>query len=219
LDDAKIQQLYFVVMPRRGGSNLNKALAVLIAALTLLGPSAAWARTGIGGATSFAHGFLHPVTGADHVLAMVKVGLLAWRLRGRALWLVPATFVLVMAAGGALGIAGVGVPLVEAGIALSVVVLRAMVAFGVKPPLPAVTGSVALFAICHGHAHGSEMPEAAAGVAYGFGFMLATANLHVAGIGLGFAIGRIGASRGPATVRASGALAAVAGVTILVGLI
>jgi urease accessory protein len=139
--------------------------------------------------------------------------------RGRALWLVPATFVLVMAVGGALGVAGVGVPSVEAGIALSVVALGAIVAFGVRPPVAAVVAIVGLFAIFHGHAHGEEMPETVAGAAYGLGFMLATASLHVAGIGLGFGIGKLGESRGPAVVRASGATAAFAGVAILGGLI
>jgi hydrogenase/urease accessory protein HupE len=81
------------------------------------------AHTGVGAAGGFAHGFWHPITGLDHVLAMVLVGVLAWQLGGRALWLVPATFVLVMAAGGVLAVAGVGLPLVELGIALSVVVL------------------------------------------------------------------------------------------------
>lgn len=191
------------------------ALAVLIA----LVPSVAFAHTGVGDTVGFGHGFLHPITGIDHVLAMVMVGVFAWQLGGRALWLVPTTFVLVMAIGGALGVAGIGVPFVEAGIALSVIVLGAIVAFGVKAPVAVAMAVVGLFAVFHGHAHGSEMPENAAGLAYGIGFMLATALLHVAGIGIGFLIGWAGEKRGPVVVRSAGAVAALAGIAILVGLI
>ena len=162
--------------------------AALIAALALL-PTAALARPGIGHPHGFVHGFAHPLGGLDHVLAMVAVGLFAWQLGGRALWLVPATFVLVMALGGALGIAGVAVPGVEIGIVASVIVLGAIVALRVKTPLAIATGLVALFAIFHGHAHGTEMPLDASGAVYAAGFLLATALLHAAGIALGFAIG------------------------------
>ena len=150
-----------------------------LAALMALAPSAAFAHTGVGDTVGFAHGFMHPITGIDHVLAMVMVGVFAWQLGGRALWLVPTTFVLVMAIGGALGVAGIGVPFVEAGIALSVIVLGAIVAFGIKAPVAVAMAVVGLFAVFHGHAHGSEMPESAAGMAYGLGFMLATALLHL----------------------------------------
>ena len=206
--------------PQGANDGLTKPtwLGLALTCLTLV-PFPAFAHTGVGATAGFALGFLHPLTGLDHVLAMTMVGVLAWQLGGRALWLLPAAFVLVMALGGALGVAGVGVPFVETGIALSVIVLGAIVAFGVKPPLAAMLGAVGLFAVCHGHAHGSEMPETAVGVGYGLGFMLATAILHAAGIGLGFVIGRIGESRGPVIVRASGALAAFAGVAILAGLV
>ena len=99
----------------------------LLAALLVLAPGAAFAHVGAGDTSGFAHGFMHPVTGIDHVLAMVAVGVFAYQLGGRALWLVPGTFVLVMAAGGALGIAGIALPHVETGIALSVVVLGAII--------------------------------------------------------------------------------------------
>jgi urease accessory protein len=200
---------------------MKKPALLFVALLTLSAsvPSAAFAHTGIGSTAGFSHGFLHPITGLDHVLAMVMVGVLAWQLGGRALWLVPATFVLVMAVGGALGVAGVGVPLVEAGIALSVVVLGATVAFGAGASVVAVAALVGLFAIFHGHAHGTEMPDTAAGITYGSGFVLGTALLHAAGIGFGLLIGRVGERRGPAVVRATGAAAALAGVAILTGLI
>jgi urease accessory protein len=90
---------------------------------------------------------------------MVMVGVFAWQLGGRALWLVPTTFIAVMAIGGALGIAGIGVPFVEIGIAVSVVVFGAIVAFDLKAPTVAAMGVVGLFAVFHGHAHGAEIPE------------------------------------------------------------
>ncbi len=110
-------------------------------------------------------------------------------------------------------------PFVEAGIALSVIVLGAIVAFGIKAPVAVAMAVVGLFAVFHGHAHGSEMPETAAGLAYGLGFMLATALLHVAGIGIGFLIGWVGDKQGPIVVRTAGAAASLAGVAILAGLI
>src|SRR5215831_13226401 len=160
------------------------------AALTLI-PTAAFAHPGIGDA----HGFAHPLGGLDHILAMVTVGILAWQLGGRALWLVPATFILAMAAGGALGMAGVPVPFVELGVAASVIVLGAVVAFARKAPVAIAVGLVGVFAIFHGHVHAAEMPLDASGGAYAAGFLLATALLHAAGIALGFAIGRIAHGR------------------------
>ena len=191
------------------------ASAVSIALL----PTVALAHTGVGDTIGFSHGFMHSLTGIDHVLAMMMVGVFAWQVGGRALWLVPITFVLVMAVGGVLGVTGIGVPFIEIGIALSVIVLGASVAFRVKAPMAIAMAVVGLFAIFHGHAHGSEMPENAAGMTYGLGFMIATALLHLGGIGLGFLIGRIGDKRGPVFVRAAGAAAAVAGLAILGGLI
>ncbi len=136
--------------------------------------------------------FAHPLGGLDHILAMVTVGIFAWQLGGRALWLVPASFVAAMMLGGALAIAGVPVPMVETGIAASVIVLGATVALGIKAPVAIAMGLVGLFAIFHGHAHGSEMPLDAGAGTYAAGFMLATALLHMAGIALGAMIGRIG---------------------------
>ncbi|MBV8421053.1 MAG: HupE/UreJ family protein [Hyphomicrobiales bacterium] len=186
------------------------------AALTLI-PTAAFAHPAIGDAHGFVAGFAHPLGGLDHVLAMVTVGIFAWQLGGRALWLVPATFVLAMAAGGALGMAGVPVPFVELGIAASVIVLGAVVAFARRAPVAIAVGLVGVFAIFHGHAHGTEMPLDATGGAYAAGFMLATALLHAAGIALGFAIGRI--AHGRAAYQLGGSLVALAGVAILTHLI
>lgn len=195
-------------------SRFNSALAACV-----LAPSLAFAHTGIGQTVGFAHGFTHPVSGLDHVLAMILVGVLAWQLGGRALWLVPTTFVSVMAIGGALGMMGISVPFVEAGIGFSVIVLGAVVALGIRAPLAIAAGVVGLFAIFHGHAHGSEMPAAAAGIAYAAGFMLATSVLHIAGIAIGYLIGKISEQQGAIVMRSAGAIAAVAGIGLLTGLI
>jgi len=178
-------------------------------------PTAALAHTGLGDGHGFIHGFAHPLGGLDHILAMVTVGIFAWQLGGRALWLVPATFVLVMAGGGVLGLGGVPVPFVELGIAISVIVLGAIVALDMKAPVAVAMGIVGLFAIFHGHAHSTEMPLDASGTGYAAGFMLATALLHASGIALGFLIGRIGDAYGRLTYRVVGGLVALAGLAIL----
>ncbi|BBK40265.1 hypothetical protein STVA_02850 [Allostella vacuolata] len=193
--------------------------AIGTAALAGLLPAVAQAHTGVDHAAGFAHGFAHPVGGLDHVLAMVLVGVLAFQLGGRALWAVPAAFVAVMAAGGGLGVAGIEVPLVEAGIALSIVALGVVVAAGVRWPLAAAMGMVGFFAVFHGYAHGAEMPADAGGLGYAAGFLLATALLHLAGVAVGFAVARATAGRGAALVRSAGGAAALAGVAILTGLI
>ena len=198
-------------------SNLARTLPA--AATAILTPAVAFAHTGVGDTSGFVHGFGHPISGLDHILAMVMVGIFAWQLGGRALWLVPTTFVLIMAVGGALGIAGIGVPFVEIGIALSVVVLGAIVAFNVKAPVAAAMGLVGLFAIFHGHAHGAEIPEDAGGVAYAAGFMIATALLHLAGITAGFLIGRAGERYGSLVMRVAGGFATVAGLGLLIGVL
>ena len=194
---------------------MRRTLTRAIVATATLVPTAALAHTGIGHAHGFVAGFAHPLGGIDHILAMVTVGIFAWQLGGRALWLVPATFVLAMAAAGALGIYGLAVPFVEVGIAASIVVLGAIVALGVKAPLAVAMGVVGLFAVFHGHAHGTEMPLDASGAAYAAGFMLATALLHVGGIALGYGIGRAGDTYGRLVYRVAGGLVALAGVAIL----
>lgn len=198
-------------------NGLIRTLSVAVTAMLL--PTAALAHTGVGGTSGFSHGFAHPILGLDHVLAMVMVGVFAAQIGSRALWLVPATFVAVMAFAGALGVAGIGVPFVETGIALSVVVFGAVVAFGARAPLAAAMGIVGLFAIFHGHAHGTEMPEDAGGMAYAAGFMVATALLHLAGIGLGSLIGRAGERHGSLVVRSAGGVAAAAGLVLLTGVL
>jgi urease accessory protein len=184
-----------------------KKFALLLAAL-LLSPALAHAHTGVGNANGFAHGFGHPLFGLDHLLAMVAIGLWAAQIGGRALWAVPLSFVSVMAVGGALGIAGLPVPFVEQGIATSVLLLGLLIAFAVRMPLGFSIPLVALFAICHGHAHGAEMPVSASGFTYAIGFMLATAALHGIGVGAGIFTQRQTAAP---VLRAAGAAIAVAG--------
>jgi urease accessory protein len=186
----------------------------LLATLALLTPSIATAHVGVGDAGGIAHGFMHPLSGIDHVLAMVAVGFFAAHLGGRALWLVPLSFVAMMAVGGGLGATGVPLPYVEIGIGLSVAVLGIIVASAVNPPVAIAMALVGCFAIFHGYAHGAEMPETASGLIYGVGFVLATAALHALGIGFG-----IFAMSVPRVRQFTGSAMALAGIGILAGLI
>ena len=161
-----------------------------------------------------AAGLLHPITGLDHMLAMIAVGMWGAQLGMPLIWVLPVTFPLVMAVGGLLGGMGVPLPAVEPGIAASVSVLGAMVAFAVRPPAWVAALLVALWAIFHGYAHGAELPAGADAFAYGLGFVLATGLLHLVGIGVGTII------RWPAGVtalRAGGAAICAAGLWLLVG--
>lgn len=194
---------------------MRRMLLALSAVSFALVPTLASAHPGLGGAHDLAHGFVHPFGGLDHVLAMVAVGLFAAHLGGRALWLVPASFVLAMAAAGLLGMAGFGMPFVEAGIALSVIVLGAALAFRLRLPVAAAMALVGVFAVFHGHAHGTEMPEIVAGLAYGLGFVAATALLHAAGLGVGLLLGRAEGAYGQRILQASGAAAALIGAALL----
>ncbi len=185
-----------------------KKLALPLAAL-LLAPTLAQAHVGDGAAHGFTPGFEHPLLGLDHLLAMLAIGLWAAQIGGRAGWAVPATFVGVMALGGALGMAQANLPFVEPAILASVLVLGLLIAFAVRLPLAASIPLVGLFAIFHGYAHGSEMPAATSSLPYAAGFLLATTLLHSVGIGLGLFIQR--ATAAP-LVRFAGATIAVAGI-------
>jgi urease accessory protein len=178
--------------------------------ITLAAPT--FAHTEGDPAAGFVSGFLHPIGGWDHVVAMVAVGLWGAFLGRPAVWLLPIVFPLVMAFGGALGVLGVPLPGVEVGIAASAVVLGAMVALAVKPPLWVAAVIVGAFAIFHGHAHGTELPDAASPVAYSLGFVIATGLLHAAGIGIALVTRW---PRGAAVVRACGGAIAAIGVFFL----
>jgi|SRR3954447_6216267 urease accessory protein len=184
----------------------------LVAPLVLLASvSPAFAHTGHD-ASSFVHGFAHPLGGLDHVLAMVAVGLYATMLGGRALWFVPGAFLGAMAIGGAMGLAGYALPYTEVGIAVSVIVLGIALAFRINVPSLAAMALAGLFAIFHGHAHGTEMPQTISGIEYAAGFLVATALLHA----LGMTLSIITARSRWRLVQASGAAIAVAGIALLV---
>lgn len=164
-------------------------------------------------------GFLHPILGLDHLLAMVAVGLISAQLGGKAIWTVPAAFVGAMAFGGVLGITGIPLPVVEYGITGSVLILGIALLANKKLPVWSVMVMVALFALFHGHAHGTELPELSETIgliiAYVTGFLIATAGLHVVGALMGIMASRN--KRGDMIIRFGGFALAVIGVILVVG--
>jgi len=189
------------------------------AALTLLAlASGVWAHGGHavaeGGGpwAAFVAGFLHPLTGPDHVIAMVAVGLWGAVLGAPALWLLPVVFPLVMALGGVLALMGMPLPGVEIGIALSGLALGLAVALLWRAPLLLAAVLVGAFAVFHGHAHGTELPEAASPLIYSFGFVIATGLLHLCGVAFG-ALAR--SPRGWVLMRVAGGLIAAGGLWFL----
>lgn len=194
---------------------MQKIWKIASLAVACLGATPAFAHVGLGDHGGFTHGFMHPIGGADHVLAMVGVGLFAAQLGGRALSAVPLAFVSMMIFGGVLGFEGVNVPFAEICIAASVFVLGALVAFEVKLPVAAAMPLVGAFAIFHGHAHGMELPEGSAPMAFAEGFVLATALLHAAGIALGLSFYRIASGSRTWVTRLVGSVMALAGVSLL----
>ncbi len=162
----------------------------------------------------FMSGFMHPLTGLDHVVAMVAVGLWGAFLGKPAIWILPIVFPLVMAFGGALGVAGVPIPYIETGIALSGLLLGLAVAFAIRPPIWVAAVIVGAFAIFHGHAHGAELPKATNPLVFSIGFVIGTGLLHLAGI----AIGELTRwSWGIYVVRAGGGIIALIGLGFLTG--
>ena len=189
-------------------------LATAAGASVVLAPAAA-AHTG-GGTHSAVEGLLHPVTGVDHLLAMVAVGVLAATVsRGRIAWSVPAGFVGGMLLGAGLGLAGVGFPGVEVVIAASVVLLGALVGAlggsGARAGWWVAALAVGLGAV-HGHAHGAELPASATPWLYVAGFVTSTCALHLVGTGVGVTIRRSQWAR----MAASGLVSAL-GVALLLG--
>ena len=160
------------------------------------------------------HGFAHPLSGLDHLIAMLAIGVLAAQLGGRALWLVPGTFVAIMALASLAGMMGLTIPFVETGIALSVLVLGAVIAFSVSLSLPLAVAIAGLFAIFHGYAHGVEMPASASGMLFGLGLIVATVLLNAVGVGFGILVGR--AAGGRQIAQLAGGAAVVIGAALLV---
>lgn len=185
-------------------------MRIILAVLGTLVSTAAFAHTGAGAASGLVHGFMHPVGGLDHVLAMVAVGILAFVAGGRALWALPLSFMAAMLAGGAMGMSGMGLPMVETGIGASIIVIAGLAALGAPLPLLVTAPLVAFFGLFHGFAHGAEMPMDASGLSYAVGFLAATGFLHAIGIAASMAVAKAVGSNGRIAARvASGALALV----------
>lgn len=165
-----------------------------------------------GQAAGFITGLQHPWSGLDHVLAMIAVGLWGAQLGSPALWVLPIAFPLMMSMGAMLGLLGIPVPGVEIGIALSAIVLGSMVMAEVQPKLAIAISMVGIFAIFHGHAHGTELPPGQSGLLYSMGFVIATGCLH----GLGIALGLIKSMpTGRVALRGAGSFIAIMGVVFL----
>ncbi len=167
------------------GRPLVRWVAIALFVVVLVWSGTASAHVGSGGSGGFRVGFLHPISGLDHIAAMVAVGLWGAQLGVPAVWMLPVTFPIVMAFGGVLGIRGVPIPGVELGIALSALALGLVVLWEIRPRIAAAAALVALFAIFHGHAHGGELPPGSDRMLYSLGFVMATGLLHACGIGLG----------------------------------
>jgi urease accessory protein len=164
-------------------SRVFSCLLAVIGAFVLAQPALAHEQAGVGG--GLIRGLLHPLTGMDHLIAMVAVGIWGAQLGAPAIWVLPITFPLVMALGGVLGVLRIPLPMPEVVIALSALILGAAVAMRLRLPFAAAAVVVAVFAIFHGHAHGVELPGAADPLAYGVGFVVATGLLHLCGIAIG----------------------------------
>jgi urease accessory protein len=202
----------FVRIARQPRSHL---LHCLIAAVLVAIPELASAHIGAGtmGYGGFTSGLVHPVTGLDHVVAMVAVGLWGAILGAPAIWALPIAFPLIMTFGAVLGVLGVPLPGIETGIAASGIVLGSMVMLNARPPLAVALVLISVFAIFHGHAHGAELPETGIPVYFVAGFVISTGLLHLSGIALGLLL------RWPAgrvAVRGAGAGIAAVGVYFLV---
>jgi urease accessory protein len=197
---------------RRPHSPMLMRMALLVAAALLVFPDHAWAHEGSGQAAGLLSGLYHPISGLDHVLAMIAVGLWGAQLSAPAIWVLPVTFPMVMAFGGMLGLMGVPIPGIEAGIALSALLLGGMVLLEARPPLQVAALLVGLFAVFHGHAHGTELVAGHSAIFYSLGFVISTGTLHAAGISVGV-LHRW--PKGRLALRAMGAGVALAGVVFL----
>jgi urease accessory protein len=188
------------------------AIFVLGAGIWLL-PGSSAAHIIQSGAGGFGSGFAHPLTGPDHFLAMFAVGLWGAQMGGRSVWTLPITFPLIMVVGGVAGLLGLPLAGIEIGIALSILALGAAIAFAWRPAEYVALCLIGVFAICHGYAHGTELPRAADPADFAVGFVLATGLIHVTGIGVGLGLGKPFGGR---LAQILGALISLAGVYFLV---
>jgi urease accessory protein len=178
----------------------------------LLTPVMLFAHPDMGQATGFWHGFSHPLTGLDHILAMFAIGIWAVQVGGKAIWAIPLSFVGMMIVGGILGMSGVRIPYVETGIVMSVMVLGVLIIASARLPLAAGMLIAGIFAIFHGHSHGTEIPNAAMGITYSIGFAISTLLLHLSGIDFALFIGNKAKTQ---LLRYAGATIAIAGIIML----
>jgi urease accessory protein len=192
--------------------NQSTIVLLLLASLTF---DNAFAHTGEGGANGFLAGVMHPISGFDHLLAMVSIGIWGATLGRPLVWVLPVAFPMMMVVGGILGIAGIPLPYIEPGIAGSVVVLGLAIAAAWRAPLAIAIAIVAVFGVFHGYAHGAELPSSASPAEFVAGFVICTGTLHIAGIGLGF-FNKFGLGR--KALRAAGAAIAASGVWIFFGM-
>lgn len=193
---------------------MKPVISILTAAF-LLAPTAAFAHPGHA-ADGVLSGLIHPVTGPDHLLAMVAVGVLAGLMGTRALWLVPGSFLIMAAFGGWLGSQGLQSPAIEFIAAASVVALGVAIALRNRLPLAVAAGLSGAFGFCHGVAHGLEIPATATGLEFGIGFMIATAMLHLFGVCVGLGINDLSSRPAVRVVRAGGVAMALVGAVLLV---
>lgn len=184
---------------------------ILLLLALLLSSTNLFAHPLLGTQSGFSNGFFHPLSGLDHILAMLAVGIWAAQMGGKAKWIIPITFVGIMSVGGMLGMNNISLPFAEIGILVSVVVLGVLILAGVRLPMLVSSILVGVFALCHGHTHGTELPAAASGVMYAIGFALTTIVLHLSGIGFGTAVTKIANEK---IVKFSGAVIALMGLIL-----
>jgi len=184
-----------------------------IAALLVLLPAPAVGHIISGAQGGFGSGFTHPLTGPDHFLAMFAVGLWGAQMGGRPVWTLPVTFPIIMVVGGVAGMAGIPLPGIEIGIALSILALGLAIAFAWRPAEWVALALIGYFALCHGHAHGVELPLSADPADYAIGFVLATGMIHLFGIGVGLGLNKPLQGR---LSRGLGALIGLGGIYFLI---
>jgi len=184
---------------------------ILLLFALLLSSTNLFAHPLLGTQSGFSNGFSHPLSGLDHILAMLAVGIWAAQMGGKAKWIIPITFVGIMSIGGMLGMNNISLPFAEIGILVSVIVLGVLILAGIRLPMLVSSVLVGVFALCHGHTHGTELPAAASGVMYAAGFALTTIVLHLSGIGFGTAVNKIANER---IVKFSGAVIALMGLIL-----
>lgn len=191
----------------------QKSLFLSILGLLVFLPNFAFAHTGVGNTTGLASGFSHPIGGLDHLLAMIAVGIWAALMGDKATWVVPSVFVLLMLLGGILGVSGIKVPFTEIGVLASVIILGLFISAKIKTPVFISSLVVGLFAIFHGHAHGTEMPLASEPISYCFGFTMVTILLHIVGIAIGLSFNKWASEK---SFRLAGASVTLFGIYLLV---